>query len=58
MQQKFLQVLTGPSTQKLKADFQSLDHPDSKKVYIYVEQVWPELEGPQTDRQDLYFLLI
>ena len=30
--------------QKLKAEFHSLDHPDSKKVqYVYVQQVWPEL---------------
>ena len=44
-------VLIGYSAQKLKADFQSLDHPDFKMAYyVYVEQVWPELEGPQTER--------
>ena len=43
-------VLIGPLVQKLMRDFHSFDHPDSRKVYVYVEYVWPELQGPQTYR--------
>ena len=34
-----------------KLNVQSLNHPDSKKVYVFVEQVWLELESPLPDRQ-------
>ena len=38
-------VVLGPPTQKLKPEFQSLDHHDPQKVYMYVEQ-----EGAKADR--------
>ena len=41
----------GLSALNLLGRFSILDHTYSKKVYVYVEQVWPDLEGLQTDRQ-------
>ena len=42
----------GASGPKVKANFYSFGHPNSKKVSVHVEQVWPELHSPGTDGQN------